>query len=68
MKIEIEFEKESLVAFKQEWMNAKQDGIECEVNTEIQGTRLEIVVNGERYITDVAEMANKLIEQVITGS
>ena len=64
-KVEVLFKKERLVAFHQEWMNAKTDEIDCEVNTEVQGTRLQIVINGESYVADIAELANSLIEEVV---
>ncbi len=66
INITVGFEAAGLVAFKQEWMNGKLDGVESEVNTEINGTRLEIIINGESYITDVADIANSLIEKVLT--
>ena len=66
VNVTVEFEAAGLVAFKQEWMNEKVDGIESEVNTEINGTRLQIIINGKSYITDVADIANSLIEKVLT--
>ncbi len=66
VNVTVEFEVAGLVAFKQEWMNGKLDGIESEVNTEINGTRLQIIINGKSYITDVANIANSLIEKVLT--
>lgn len=65
-EIKVTFKKESLVALKQEWMTAKEESVECEVNMEIHGTRLEIIINGKSYVSDVAEIANSLIEKVVS--
>ncbi|MGE4517299.1 MAG: hypothetical protein AB7D96_10610 [Arcobacteraceae bacterium] len=65
-EIKVVFKKESMAALKQEWMIAKEEGIECEVNTEIHGTRLEIIINGESYVADMAEIANSLIKKVVS--
>ncbi|MGD9623872.1 MAG: hypothetical protein AB7U51_04365 [Arcobacter sp.] len=64
-KVVATFKEEKMFALKQEWMTANVDGVKCEVNSEISGTRLEIIINGKAYTTDIADIANSLIDQVL---
>ncbi|RBQ28393.1 hypothetical protein [Aliarcobacter vitoriensis] len=65
-EIKVIFKKENLLRFKQEWMTAKTDEIDCVVCSELEGTKLQIMINGDSYVADVADIANDLIEKVIS--